>query len=193
MKGSREHKTKSLKPKRFRGAAAADDDNDGGPAQHEDWHGQKLKKGSKRDKYLKGAAGDPDEPPRKGGMGAVNLYSLAEDVFMQWEELLGSREALRSRVHTIAAVHGWEGRSSRRNFLGGIEPESLLVLMRAELALLGPACESLDRADLLLELQKKGEAIQGMCEERDRLADDLAIQKEDCFEARDQLDMQTEE
>ena len=32
---------------------------------------------------------------------------------MSWEELLGSREDLRRRVSTIAAVHGWEARSVR--------------------------------------------------------------------------------
>ena len=41
---------------------------------------------------------------RRGAMGAVNMYSLCEDVFYQWEDLLGSRQALKTRLDAITAV-----------------------------------------------------------------------------------------
>ena len=57
------------------------------------------------------------------------------------------------RLDTIAAVHGWEGQSmSRKSFLGGIEPASLLSSIRAEMVALDPAAEALEKADLLLRV-----------------------------------------
>jgi hypothetical protein len=202
--GGREKKTKSSKPKKAAAAAAilaaAEDQLE--PTHENDWPANKQKKGSKRDKYLKGAPGsDDDDDQGRGsalgsqrrGMGGVNLNSLAEIVFFQWEELLGSREVLKRRVDTIAAVHGWQGQISRRGFLGGIEPSALLDSIRAEMVALDPTSEALERADLLLGLQKTRAQLEALAEERDRLADDLAVTKEDCFETRGQLDLHKDE
>lgn len=156
--GGREKKTKPAKAGRSRASAAEhEDDVVLKPVQAS----RKAKKGSKRDnKYDRDDENfQPDEStanrflaPRRG-MGARDVEMLAENVFMQWEELLGSREALKRRVDTIAAVHGWEGRSSRRSFLGGIEPASLLESIKSEIVALDPACEALERADILLEVR----------------------------------------
>ena len=69
---------------------------------------------------------------------------------MHWEELLGSRESLKRRVDAIAAVHGWQGRASRKSFLGGIEPAALVASMKADIAALDPMAEALEVADLLV-------------------------------------------
>eukprot|EP00966_Prymnesium_polylepis_P034797 808799-Prymnesium_polylepis.1 len=95
-------------------------------------------------------------------------------------------------MDTIAAVHGWEARS-RRGFLGGIEPGSLLQSIRMEIMALNLASEDLEKADLLLELQQKREQMTALSEERDRLAEDMAQLREDNFEARDVLAGQTDE
>jgi hypothetical protein len=194
MYSGRERKTKSTKAKGSRGAAAA--------AAAEQEGQEKKKKGSKRDKYLKTTVDpeDSDEAPQQGarlgpasqrrGMGAVNLYSLAENVFMQWEELLGSREGLKRRIETISAVHGREG---RRILTGGIQPSSLLESIRTELTALGPASEALERADLLLELEEKRAKLEALALEKNALVDDICMLREDCFEAKDQLAGQSEE
>ena len=121
------------------------------------------------------------------------IFPWKENVFMQWEELLGSREELKRRLDTLAAVHGWQGHASRRSFLGGIEPSNLLDSMKAEIKALEPTSQALERADLLLSLEKAKIALGEVAAERDRLSADLAIVKEDCFEARDQLDLQKDE
>ena len=63
---------------------------------------------------------------RRGEMGAINLQHLSATMFMSWEELLDTRQALKQRMDTIAAVHGWEGKCGRRGFLGGVEPAAFL-------------------------------------------------------------------
>ena len=75
-------------------------------------------------------------------------------LFVRWEEMLGSREALKRRLDAIAAVHGWESRCARRSFLGGIEPGVLARSLRVEIDEFGQAAAELERADLLLQLRR---------------------------------------
>ena len=124
---------------------------------------------------------------------AFNIHKLSENLFVSWEDLLGSREGLKRRVDTIAAVHGWEGRCLEDGFLGGVEPSTLLASIKAEILLLDPAAEALETADLLLELQNARGQVGVLGEERDRLAEDVQQLQEDCFEARDQLGDQSTE
>ena len=86
--------------------------------------------------------------------------SQEPDVFVSWDELLLSREALKRRLNTIAAVHGWESSAARKGFLGGIEPARLLASIRAEVAALSPAAAALERADLLLELERVRDRVE---------------------------------
>eukprot|EP01043_Picozoa_sp_COSAG02_P018063 COSAG02_NODE_833_length_16656_cov_42.746814_1_plen_715_part_10 len=145
-----------------------------------------------------GAAGDDGggfepyfEPPqpwpasRSGGM--LNIHKVSEKLFVSWEELLSSRETLKGRIDVIAAVHGWEGASKQKSFLGGVEPTTLLKSIQAEIAALDPATDALDSMDLMLELQNVRKQLEVTGDERDRLAEDLQHSLEDCFEARDQL------
>lgn len=136
----------------------------------------------------------PPEPwpvSRPGGM--LNIHKVTEKLFVSWEELLGSREALKSRIDTIAAVHGWEGASKHKSFLGGVEPTALLNSIQAEMSALNPAADALESLDLILELQKIRKQLEIAGDERDRLAEDLQQSLEDCFEARDQLAGQSTE
>ena len=174
---------------------------------------------SKRDKWLKGSkhkhradSDDEDEfsssaefrrrgaswqPPAAGASGWHQLVgsreTTADSLFINWEELLGSRETLKRRLDTIAAVHGWEARSSRRSFLGGVAPSALIQSIRAEIKALEPAASDLDKADLILELQKKREQLEAMAEERDRLAEEMLQLQEDNFESRALLAGQSDE
>ena len=151
--GGREKKTKreTKRSKQAAAAAAAEAEADDGAAPS----------GNKRDKWLKkdsevehgsrrGAAWQPPQGEVDG--------SLGEQVFMRWDELLGAREGLKRRLDTIAAVHGWESRSARKCFLGGIEPGALVRSLRAEVCSLDAAAADLERADLLLQLQHRTSA-----------------------------------
>ena len=114
-------------------------------------------------------------------------------LFVRWEEMLGSREALKRRLDSIAAVHGWESRCARRSFLGGIEPGVLARSLRVEIDEFGQAAAELERADLLLQLRRVREQLTALEEERERQADDVAQLQEDTFEARALLAAQSEE
>jgi len=193
MHNGREKKTKASKPNKG-GNLKNRDENEA--AAEEESHARKRdkpKKGGKhknRDKKEEFGGADSSGPSSqgRGGVGTTNsLSSLSENIFMNWEELLCSREGLKRRVDTIAAVHGWEGQSLRKSFLGGIEPGPLLQSIRAEIATLNPASEALERADLLLELQAKRAQLEVQDEEKHRLLDDMRQLQEDCFEARDLL------
>ena len=136
----------------------------------------------------------PPEPwPSARPGAAFNMHKLSENLFVSWEELLGSREAMKRRVDTIAAVHGWEGASAQKSFLGGVEPSGLLQSIKAEIVALEPAADALETADLLLELQSIRAQLGAAGEERDRLAEDLHQSQEECFEARDLLAGQSTE
>jgi hypothetical protein len=124
---------------------------------------------------------------------SFNVHKLSENLFVSWEELLGSRETMKRRVDTIAAVHGWEGASAHEAFLGGVEPTALLQSIKAEILALEPAAEALETTDLLLELHGVKEQLGLAGEERDRLSEDLHQSQEECFEARDQLAGQSTE
>ena len=145
--GGREKKTKrETKRSKQAAAATAEAEADDGAAQS----------GNKRDKWLKkdsvtdhGSRRSAAWQPPQGEVDG----SLGEQVFMRWDEVLGAREALKRRLDTIAAVHGWESRSARKCFLGGIEPVALVRSLRAEVASLDTAAAELERADLLLQLQ----------------------------------------
>ena len=69
-----------------------------------------------------------------------------EEMFVSWEHLLGLREALKSRMDAIAAVHGWGAASANQALLGGIEPRTLLHSIQEEIEALKPASELLDTA-----------------------------------------------
>ena len=150
--------------------------------------------GSKRDKWLKVPGkqkqeGEDDNGPlgRRGAgwqppQGEVT-GSLGEHVFTRWEELLSSREELKRRLDAIAATHGWESRSARRSFLGGIEPGALVRSLRTEVAALDQASEELARAGLLLQLRDVRSQLEQAAEERERLTEDVAQLQEDKFEA----------
>jgi hypothetical protein len=125
--------------------------------------------------------------------GAVNLTSLSEKMFMNWEELLDAQEGLKRRMDAIAAVHGWQGQCEQKGFLGGIEPTAFLESIQADIAAVEPTANALEKADLFLLLQTKRAKLQALSNERDRLAEDMCQLQEDCFEARDQLSGQTEE
>lgn len=115
--GGRERKTKPAKYK-GRGEQSHDGDDSFEDAAFFQKGQRSPKKASKRDKYIKGFTSSTDEDdssPKISGegpgkdkgrrlLGAVNLYSVAENLFTQWEELLGSREGLKSRLDSIAAV-----------------------------------------------------------------------------------------
>ena len=193
--GGREKKTKVTKRSQQAAQAAAAEAAADGLVQQPS--------SSKRDKWLKQKhRHEGDEDPhgpltRRGSswqppQGEVD-GSLGENVFMRWEELLGSREALKRRLDTIAAVHGWQARSSRKTFLGGIEPGALVRSLRAEVQALDQAATELERADLLLQLQQVRKQLEALGEEREHLAEDVAQLQEDNFEARALLAGQSEE
>ena len=119
--------------------------------------------------------------------------ATVNSLFVSWEELLGSREQVKCRIDTIAAVHGWDGVHAQKGFLSGVEPSALMQSIQAEVSALEPAAEALERAGLLLELQAAREQLEAAVEERERLADDLHQSQEDCFQARDQLAGQSAE
>ena len=108
-----------------------------------------------------------------------------EEMFVSWENLLGLREALKSRIDAIAAVHGWGGASANQALLGGIEPRTLLHSIQEEIEALKPASELLDTASLLLEMQTLKDQLGMASEERDRLAEDLLESQQECCQARD--------
>ena len=146
--GGREKKTKreTKRSKQAAAAAAAEAEADDGAAPS----------GNKRDKWLKkdsevehGSRRSAAWQPPQGEVDG----SLGEQVFMRWDEVLGAREGLKRRLDTIAAVHGWESRSARKCFLGGIEPGALVRSLRAEVGSLDAAAADLERADLVLQLQ----------------------------------------
>ena len=126
-----------------------------------------------------------------GRAGALASGHMPESLFVSWEELLESREDLKRRMDTIAAVHGWEGASTRKGFLGGVEPSALLDSIQAETAALKPVSEALDSTGRLLELEALREQLRAADEERDRLEEDLQQSREEYFQARDQLQGQT--
>ena len=99
-------------------------------------------------------------------------------------QVLGAREALKRRLDTIAAVHGWESRSARKSFLGGIEPGTLVHSLAAEVQSLDASATELERADLLLQLQQVRRQLDALEQERERSAEDVAQLQEDNFEAR---------
>ena len=186
--GGREKKTKreTKRSKQAAAAAAAEAEADDGAAPS----------GNKRDKWLKkdsevehgsrrGAAWQPPQGEVDG--------SLGEQVFMRWDELLGAREGLKRRLDTIAAVHGWESRSARKCFLGGIEPGALVRSLRAEVCSLDAAAADLERADLLLQLQHVRRQLEELELERERSTEDMAQLQEANFEARALLSGQEEE
>lgn len=108
-------------------------------------------RGNKREKWKKTKNPGIDELEQEIHLTGNHVSSsVGEDVFMHWEELLGSRESLKRRVDAIAAVHGWQGRASRKSFLGGIEPAALVASMKADIAALDPMAEALEVADLLV-------------------------------------------
>lgn len=116
---------------------------------------------------------------------AFNMHKLSESLFVSWEELLGQREALKRRIDTIAAVHGWQGASAQQCFLGGVEPSALLDSIQAEIVAMEPAAEALEAADVLLQLQACREQCMIVGEERDRLAEDLQQSQEESFQVID--------
>ena len=83
---------------------------------------------------------------RKGRGAAVNLTSLSEEMFMNWEELLDAREGLKQKMDKIAAVHGWEGKVHKKAFLGGVEPASFLHSIRADMTALEPTVSVIEGA-----------------------------------------------
>ena len=179
--GGREKKTKSAR--RSQQAAA----EDAATSSRRDRGGSKSGKKAERDEefftqqsqtFFSDMLGDA--PQRRS--------ATAETVFVQWDELLRSREALKQRLDTIAAVHGWETPA-----LGGIEPDKLVVAMRAEVAALEPAADHLERADLLLELHRQRAKLDALSGERDRAAAEAAEAREDGFEARTLLAEQADE
>ena len=97
--------------------------------------------------------------------------AVADDLFASWEDLLGSREELQRRLQSIAAVHGWESRSSRRSFLGGVEPAAVVRWIRDEIGDVDAAAEELGRADLLLQLREERERLDALADEKGRLHD----------------------
>lgn len=101
---------------------------------------------------------------------------------MGWEEVLGSRELLRRRLVAISAVHGWEARSGRKTFLGGIAPGALIESLRSEVAELDAAAELASKAEVLLELRQARAALEALSEEREQAADDLAALRDEHFE-----------
>jgi hypothetical protein len=113
-----------------------------------------------------------------------NLQKLSEDLFVSWEHLLGLRGSLKSRIDTIAAVHGWQGASANQGLLGGIEPSTLLHSIQEEIDALKPASELIDTASLLLEMQTLREQLVIASEEQNRLAEDLLESQEECCQAR---------
>ena len=166
---------------------------------------EKFKKGGKHknyrdesDDFFK-AFGVDDGAGSSSQHGVSNLPPLSlfpatsESVFKNWEELLGSREALKRRLDTIAAIHGWESQSLRTGFLGGIEPAALIQSLRSEISALDPAADDLEKAGLLLELRAKREQLESISEERDRMAEDMLELREDQFEARALLAGQSDE
>ena len=184
---------KKLKPKSKRGPVRPEElAEELGPAVSK-W----LKKSgrNKHDAEAEDSDGEVEAGARQrraGGSSAPS--SLVESVFVNWEELLASRETLKRRLVTIAAVHGWESRSSRKSFfMGGIEPNALLSSIRKEVRTLDAAAELCGKVDLLLELQQRRAELEALSEERDRLAEDVLQLREDNFEARDQLAGQTDE
>ena len=183
------HETKKTKRETKRSkqaAAAAEAEADDGTAQS----------GNKRDKWLKKDSEHEHGSRRSAGwqppQGEVD-GPLGEQVFMRWDEVLGAREALKRRLDTIAAVHGWESRSARKCFLGGIEPGALVRSLRAEVASLDAAATDLERADLLLQLQQVRRKLEEHEQERERTAEDVAQLQEDNFEVRALLAGQSEE
>ena len=186
--GGREKKTKreTKRSKQAAAAAAAEAEADDGAAPS----------GNKRDKWLKkdsevehGSRRSAAWQPPQGEVDG----SLGEQVFMRWDEVLGAREGLKRRLDTIAAVHGWESRSARKCFLGGIEPGALVRSLRAEVCSLDAAAADLERADLLLQLQHVRRQLEELELERERSAEDMAQLQEDNFEARALLAGQEEE
>ena len=177
MHSGREKKTKPTKRVQQVDYPAAEEHSNG---KHE-----KVKKGGKHkyDHYenedeSSGAVDDGSSSQRRGGRwlppGAVSVASVGPDLFIGWEELLSSREALKRRLDSISAVHGWEARAARKSFLGGVEPANLLQSIRDEVKTLEPAAEALDKADLLLELRTAREAVIALSEERHLLAEEMA-------------------
>ena len=174
MYGSgREKKTKVTKRSK-QAAAAAAAEADG------------AVQSNKRDTWLKKDSED-DNPSRRGAAWQPPRGedgSLGEQVFIRWDEVLGSREAFKRRLDTIAVVHGWESRSARKSFLGGIEPGTLVHSLAAEVQSLDASATELERADLLLQLQQVRRQLDALEQERERSAEDVAQLQEDNFEAR---------
>ena len=149
MHGAREKKTKKSKKEPIGDELAP-------PAARP----ERVKKGGKHKHYRDEDADDEfsGEAEEAGGArrgkfwlppGTVNVSSLSEAVFMTWEELLRARETLKCRLESIAVVHGWEGRSSRRSFLGGIDPSALLPSLKAEIRALAPSNVPMHRVVLV--------------------------------------------
>jgi hypothetical protein len=134
-----------------------------------------------------------EEPGEASAAREEEMGVVSESLFVNWGELLRSREGLKRRIDGIAAVHGWQGRTTRKGFLGGLEPSTLLESIRSDIDALEPAAEALEKADLVLQLRAEREQLEALRQERDRLHEDCCALQEDCFEARDQLDGQTEE
>ena len=88
---------------------------------------------------------------------------LKEFEWFEWFEWFGPSpiEPFNPGLNTIAAVHGWESSAARKGFLGGVEPARLLASIRAEVAALSPAAAALERADLLLELERVRDRVEG--------------------------------
>ena len=128
-------------------------------------------------------------PQKRGCNGTA-----ADNIFMQWEELLRGREELKQRLNVIATVHGWESQALRnKSFLGGVETKTLVDSLRAEVQALLPAADDLGKAGLLLELRESRREVEHLSGERDRLAEDLRQLQEEVFEQANLLAGQTEE
>ena len=201
----REIKTKSTKPKRRQQQTVADADVDthlvvsnkpkakkGGKHKHSKHYDDR---GDESCRVLEGHASihSSSSPSQRSNPGTANAHSISEHLFVTWDELLASHQELKMKLDSVVAVHGWQRRSSRKNFLGGFEPAALLQSIREEIAAIKPASEALEKADLLLELQGKHTALRVLKEERDSLMENVYQLREDCFEAQDQLAAQSTE
>lgn len=200
MYSVREKKTPKKQQKAHQQATVVDDDDD--------VIGMRAKKGRRnrqfhdesdqffREHLGERASGDGAASSSLSSLpqrGVGSLASISESMFVQWEELLAGRELLKRRLDAIGAVHGWEATSSRKGFLGGIEPGALIKSIREEIATLEPAAEGLEKADLLLELRAVREQLSTLSDERQQLAEDVAQLREADYDNQAVLESQDAE